>query len=516
VERNRAAQIGILLAGCAFGIALAFWGAETIAVRAGWKDLGRYADRVETLSDQIEAESTEAISAVNHDHLGFCSDPELAFMRNYLFHAKYIRDLGRTQDGLLYCTTGMGRLDPEVSTESPDIVASGMMIRKRITLVLAQPEMGMVVERDGVSIVLSPDALKSFDELPRHYSVLYFDQNQERMLPLNGPPGELNGHDLIVGAPVDRDGIFYEPRCTRSRLKCVVAFVSKRDVLVGRRRLFVWLMAMGGVLGIGLGAAVLRLRRSRRSMESQLRRALRKGLLTLAYQPIVSLATGKIVAAEALARWVNEDGKSIRPDVFVALAEQRGFAREITRLVVGFAAEELADVLVLGRFSVSINIAPSDLGEEKFFHHLSQCLAKAQVDPASVVLELTEHSLAHHETAVPAIARLRQMGHRVYIDDFGAGYANFVSLHKLDVDGLKVDQAFTQMIGTDAGTDSVVPQILDMARQLNLSVVVEGIETEEQAAYFRKAGPEILGQGWLFGKPVPAAQLRALLAKDGR
>ena len=506
----------MLLAGCAFGVVMAYWAAETIAVRAGWKDLGRYADRINDLSDQIESESTKAISAVSHDNLQFCSDPELAFMRNYLFHAQYIRDLGRTQDGLLYCTTGMGRLDPEVTTESPDIVTSGMIIRKRISLVLAEPEMGMVVERDGVSIVLSPNALKSFDELPRHYSVLYFDQNQERMLPLNGPPGELNGHDLIVGAPVDRDGIFYEPRCTRSRLKCVVAFEAKRDVLLARRRLFVWLMLVGAVLGIGLGALVLKLQRSRRSMESQLRRALRKGSLTLAYQPIVSLATGKIVAAEALSRWVDEDGKSIRPDIFVALAEHKGFAREITRLVVTCAAKELADLLVVGGFSVSINIAPSDLAEEGFFRHLTQRLAAAKVDPATVVLELTEHSLAHYDTAVAAIARLRKMGHRVYIDDFGTGYSNFVSLHKLDVDGLKVDQAFTQMIGTDSGSDSVVPQILDMARQLNLSIVVEGIETEEQAAYFRAAGSGIWGQGWLFGKPVPAPQLRAMLAKDGR
>lgn len=516
MERNRTTQLGILLAGCAIGIAMAFWIAESLAVRTGWRDLGRYADRVAKLSDQIDVESSEAIAAVTHDRLLFCSDPELAFMRDYVFHAQHIRDLGRTQDGLLYCTTSMGRLDPELTTEPPDIVSGGTKIRKRISLVLAKPELGMVLERDGVTIVLNPDLLKSFEEPPKYFSALYFDQNQERMLPFNGPPGALNSHDLIVGTRVERDGVFYEPRCSRSRMKCVVAFEAKRDVLVSRRRLFAWLMGIGGLLGIGLGAAVLKLRRSRRSMESQLRRALRKGALTLAYQPIVSLETGRIVAAEALARWVNEDGKSIRPDVFVALAERRGFAREITRLVVGCAAEELADVLAGGGFRVSINIAPSDLGEEKFFQHLSQCLASAKVDPKNVVLELTEHSLAHHETAVNAIARLRRMGHRVYIDDFGAGYSNFVSLHKLDVDGLKVDQAFTQMIGTDAGGDSVVPQILDMARQLNLSIVVEGIETEEQAIYFRAAGAGIWGQGWLFGRPVPVAQLRALLAKDGR
>ena len=516
MDRNRTAQIGTLLAGCILGVAVAFWAAERTAIRTGWKDLGRYADRVAKISDQIDVETAGAISAVTHDHLQFCSDPELAFLRNYVFHSQFIRDLGRTEDGLLYCTTGLGRLDPEVTSEPPDIVSGGTMIRKRISLVLAQPEMGMVMERDGVSIVLNPNLFKSLEEPPKHYSALYFDQNQERMLAIDRQPGTLSGHDLIVGAPVQRDGVLYEPRCSRSRMKCVVAFESKRDVLASRRRLFAWSVPLGGLLGIGLGWGVLLLQRSRRSMKSQLRRALRKGALTLVYQPIVSLETGRIVAAEALARWVDEDGQSIRPDVFVALAEEHGFTREITRMVVACVARELADVLAVDGFRVSINIAPSDLGEEGFFRHLSQCLAKAKVDPTKVVLELTEHSLAHHETAVNAIARLRGMGHRVYIDDFGAGYANFVSLHKLDVDGLKVDQAFTRMIGTDAGADSVVPQILDMARQLNLAIVVEGIETEEQATYFRMAGAGIWGQGWLFGKPVPAAQLRALLVTNGR
>ncbi len=435
-------------------------------------------------------------------------------MRSYLFNSHSIRDFGRTQDGKLYCTTGIGRLASPVSADVPDVVTYGMMIRKRISLAFAEHMTGTAIERDGVSIVLNPDLIKSLEDPPMHYSVLYFDENQLRMVPVLDSPGTLTNDDVISGKQMERSGALYQTVCTRSLSRCVVAFESKHDVLAAGRRRLIWFMVGGGLAGIVLGLLLLQFNRGRHTMESQLRRALRRGSLTLAYQPIVSLATQKIVAAEALVRWVDEDGNSIPPDVFVALAEERGFARKITRLVVGFAAEELSDLLADGTFYVSINIAPSDLAEEEFFHHLKQCLALAKVDPKRIMLELTEHSLAHHDEAVAAIARLRRRGHRVYIDDFGTGYSNFVSLHKLDVDGLKVDQAFTQMIGTDATSESVVPQILDMARQLNLAVVVEGIETEEQAKYFRLAGDGIYGQGWLFGKPVPAAQLRALMAKD--
>ena len=248
----------------------------------------------------------------------------------------------------------------------------------------------------------------------------------------------------------------------------------------------------------------------RLQLGDDLRAALTAGDVTVQYQPIVDLATGKTVAAEALARWVDEDGESIGPDVFVALAEERGFARDITRLVVGVAAEELADILATGALRVSINIAPTDLGDEDFFRYLDHCLEFARVAPSSIVLELTERSLADHEIAVTAIGRLKGKGHRIYVDDFGIGYSNLASLHMLQVDGIKVDRAFTQTIGTESVTASVLPQILEMARQMDLAVVVEGIETEEQAEYFRKAGGGILGQGWLFGKPVPAAQFKEL------
>jgi len=133
------------------------------------------------------------------------------------------------------------------------------------------------------------------------------------------------------------------------------------------------------------------------------------------------------------------------------------------------------------------------------------------VNPSNVGLELTERSTADHKTAVHALAQFKNTGHVMYIDDFGTGYSSLAYLHELHVDAIKMDRAFTRTVGTGAVTASVVPQILEMAAQLDLLVVVEGIETREQAEYFRAAGRGILGQGWLFGMPVPASQFRKLL-----
>ena len=115
-----------------------------------------------------------------------------------------------------------------------------------------------------------------------------------------------------------------------------------------------------------------------------------------------------------------------------------------------------------------------------------------------------------------AILHLRQKGHVVHIDDFGTGYSSLAYLHDLSVDGIKIDRAFTNAIGTQAVTLSIIPQILAMAASLKLQVIVEGIETSLQADYFAASEPPVLAQGWLFGRPVPMAEFLRLLAEDDK
>jgi len=109
---------------------------------------------------------------------------------------------------------------------------------------------------------------------------------------------------------------------------------------------------------------------------------------------------------------------------------------------------------------------------------------------------------------------LRRRGHRVYIDDFGTGYSSLSYLQDLAIDAIKIDRAFTKAIGTEAVTVAILPQILAMAEALNLQVVVEGIETTEQARYFSATNRHILAQGWLFGHPLPVDEFQTLLVED--
>jgi sensor c-di-GMP phosphodiesterase-like protein len=133
-----------------------------------------------------------------------------------------------------------------------------------------------------------------------------------------------------------------------------------------------------------------------------------------------------------------------------------------------------------------------------------------------VAIEITEGSTASRGVAIETIAHLRHHGHSVHIDDFGTGYSSLSYLHELSVDAIKIDQTFTRAIGTESAVVAILPQILSMAAALDLSVIVEGIETPAQASYFAEFTQPILGQGWLFGRPVPASELMRLLAQGDK
>jgi sensor c-di-GMP phosphodiesterase-like protein len=511
MKRNMLTQIGLLLCGCAAGLASAHLIVRAVQLHVGLTDLGIYATGLLGRGDHLAHETDEAVNLIATDNLPFCSDQELALMRKFVYNATDVRDIGRVKDHRLYCSTGIGRLATPTPMHTPDIEADDIRVFTSIPLVIAKHTTGLVTETRGVSIVVNPATYTDLDEGPYSFTGYFFDRTGGHVFPVMGHPVPLTSAEVIAARRIERNGIFYLPLCGQQTRICIVAAESRAVILSRNHPLSTGFQFAGGLLGTAFALIVILIYRRQQSLEQQLRRAIREDALTLAYQPIMDLATETIVGAEALVRWINDDGESVRPDVFIALAEARGFVDQITRFIVQRALEEFGDLLATGAFRIMLNIAAQDLIDPDFMVHLESTLEVAHVPPSSIGIEITERSTVDHEASAEALARLKGAGHPIYLDDFGTGYSNLAYLHLLAVDAIKIDRSFTQTVGTDAVTASVVPQILDMAVQLDLQVAVEGIETKEQADYFRKAGRGILGQGWLFSKPVSAAQFRRLL-----
>jgi sensor c-di-GMP phosphodiesterase-like protein len=350
-----------------------------------------------------------------------------------------------------------------------------------------------------------------------HYTLTVTGASQGQSGQLVGGSPQANERILLKDGESRLNGSLYATRCSPRFFNCVTAYMTVPEALQASRGELRAYILLGGLTGALFGLVISILYRRSRSMEPQLRRAIRADKLRMVYQPIVDLASGRIVGAETLARWTDEDGFAVGPEVFVKIAEQHWFVGGITRLVVHHALRDFGETLRSHPdFHLNVNVAAADLGDPGFPRMLEKALDEAGVLPPSLTIEITESSTAKQHVAQDAIVRLRQRGHKVHIDDFGTGYSSLSYLSDLSVDAIKIDQSFTRAIGTEAVTVGILPQILAMAEALHLQVIVEGIETLEQASYFSGTKKPVLAQGWLFGHPVPTGEFHRILAERER
>jgi diguanylate cyclase (GGDEF)-like protein len=240
--------------------------------------------------------------------------------------------------------------------------------------------------------------------------------------------------------------------------------------------------------------------------EAELRRALARDELRLHYQPIVQLGTGRVVGAEALVRWQHPERGLIGPAEFIAVAESTGLITALGAWVLAEAARQVARWQAAGLppLFVAVNVSPRQLRHGELLRQLDRALAESPAAAGHLEIEITEHTLVENgqDTALTLLA-LRERGLRMAIDDFGTGLSSLAYLKRLPVDKLKIDRGFVHELPGNQSDLAIVQAVLSMARALGLRVVAEGVETAEQQRLLVQAGCEY-GQGWHFGRPVPA------------
>lgn len=249
-------------------------------------------------------------------------------------------------------------------------------------------------------------------------------------------------------------------------------------------------------------------------IEQALRRAVSAEEVEPYFQPIVDLATRRIVGFEALARWTDRDLGFVSPGVFIPIAEERDIIGALSQLLLrkaSGAAQSWPDDLFL-----SFNLSPSQLVDQNTADHILTTLARASFDPHRLEVEITETGMMTDPASAEKIVQdLRAEGVRISLDDFGTGQSSLGRLREFHFDKLKIDQAFVASILSDRASEHIIRAILAMCEGLDIEVVAEGIETEQQAARLVEFGCRG-GQGYLFGKPAGAAATMRQLSTMGR
>ena len=273
------------------------------------------------------------------------------------------------------------------------------------------------------------------------------------------------------------------------------------------------LVPIGLVAGVALALAISYLASQQLALPAAVKAALRRGELFLEYQPVVDLRSGRWIGVEALVRWRRSTGELVYPDLFIPIAEQHGLIVKLTRRVLELVRSDVGEFLAdRPGFHVGINVAPADFHAGDFLDCLNGCLRQMKAAPGNLILEVTERGLLDPVVARKTTGALRASGFAVAIDDFGTGYSSLSYLESLELEYLKIDRSFIEAIGTGAPTSQVVQHIIAMARDLKLCMIAEGVESQEQADFLRARGVQY-AQGWLFGKPMPFAEVREHLRR---
>ncbi|MBX9407716.1 EAL domain-containing protein [Pseudomonas baetica] len=254
--------------------------------------------------------------------------------------------------------------------------------------------------------------------------------------------------------------------------------------------------------------------REQQSIESGIRRALKRQEFVLHYQPKIDLRSARVVGAEALVRWQKPGHGWVYPCDFIPVAEDSGLIVPLTQWVLAEACRQTRAWQVAGLppIRMSVNISPIDIRQRDFVEGVEQVLKQTGLDADWLELEITEGVLMQNvEATMTALNRLQALGTRLSIDDFGTGYSSLSYLRRFPIDVLKIDQSFIRGLSNDSNDAALVSAIISLGKSLGLNVIAEGIETAEQLAFLKAHHCEE-GQGYYFSKALPADAFAHLLA----
>ncbi len=250
----------------------------------------------------------------------------------------------------------------------------------------------------------------------------------------------------------------------------------------------------------------------RKQVENDLRSAIEKDELVVAYQPIVNNSGETVVAVEALCRWRHPVRGEISPAEFIPIAENSGLIIELGEKVLRRAC---LDGKAWPGVSIAVNVSPLQFRRGDFVDVVERILSETDFDPTRLELEVTESTLLGNvDTAELAMFRLKALGVRLALDDFGTGYSSLLYLRRFPFDKLKIDRSFVHSIERAADAAAIVHAVVSLGRGLGMKVTAEGVETAEQHLFLRAAGVHSM-QGYRFGRPCPAADISARLAAPG-
>jgi sensor c-di-GMP phosphodiesterase-like protein len=500
-------------------IATAMLAAVLVPPWLAWKEAGAQAFDIESgqtlayardvlhRADTAAKQSRQRLRQLSESGYPPCSPKSMALMREFDLSTTYIQAIGYVRKGVLVCSS-QGN-NPIPLGADAYWTSNGYMIYPDVPLAGTAPSPLLAIEGGGYAVVIHRDLPVDTSVTDPEISLGLYHMEHKQSIITRGVVepawvahlGQQDAASFVAGARL--------VAIARSHETLVAAIAAVPYRYVEQRAIAIaWRLVPAAALGGMLIAALVFLTwRSRTSIDTALRQALRRNELFLLYQPIVDLHSGTVVGVEALLRWRRPSGEEVGPDLFIPVAERSSLIFDLTDRVLLLIARD-TDGYLAGHptFHIAINLSANDIQSPALVGKIERLIAQCGARPSNFILEITERGLLNLDAARLVLTELRARAIEVAIDDFGTGYSSLSYIESLHIDYLKIDRSFIEAIGTGAPTSQVVGHIIEMARTMRLRMIAEGIESPAQADFLRSRHVQF-AQGWRFGRPMPFADI---------
>jgi c-di-GMP phosphodiesterase len=499
--------VAIVLASLTVFCAAGHFAANALIETQQFRQLGELAEVVLRRSEGAVDYASASINEIATSGPFDCDPSSLQIFRLHVYQRSAIKDVRvANANGSVVCSAYSETLE----FDRDWVIRSDMLPSRDAELLLFRVQqfggdaLGVMRDLDKKRSLIAIVAINSslFDIMPAELRA-----RSEILVELS------NGQQLGQFALEDfdfADGIDFVKRSDHYPLKAAVR-VDRAALAKWHRQSYWPAMLIAAALGLIFGVMLNRTRRIEGPL-AEIDRALAKGQFRPFFQPTFHLESGEILGCEVLARWIRDDGSVVPPTNFIPLAESSGRIRPMTWQILGAALKELNMLLRENKeFKLSFNVVPSHLLHDDFVETLRRVVASAKVSARQIVLELTERDkLEDLAKAAEVVHALRDLGFKVAIDDVGVGHSGLSHLKGLGATTMKIDKFFVDTVTRDGSAASIIEMLVKLAHDLNMTVIAEGIETEDQLRALRDCGVQ-QGQGYLVSPPVPAAKFFELI-----
>ena len=500
-----AVAVGVLLAGAPL-LAFDFWLGNFIDEQAQ-AEIAAAARRAITLTETRLAQARSALDAVAGERIQACGPATVAAMRQAAFGAAPVKDIALLgPDGQVLCSgSDLGLVQGRMVSSTTLPGKAGLSL----DVIRLASGRNMVRLRRGIAggnqlaalmptTLLLPQATVADGPGTAHVRLVAADGSligAAGAMPAEGEP------QLSMTTKPGRYGLGYQIVVPRASIPAEHADLR----WLGR-------VAVGIVVLTLIAFVALMRRRPSNNPVAEIEQALAAGEFIPYYQPIVDIRSGQLRGAEVLVRWRKPDGSLVLPGTFIPLAESSGLIREMTRDLMRRVCVEAGEAI--GRrpaLKVSFNFAGQLFRDELIVKDVRNIFANTPIKFSQVVIEVTERDPIENFTETrQTIAALQGLGVRIAIDDVGTGHSGLSYMLKLGVDIIKIDKIFVDAVGTDQNSTAIVESLIDLAHNMRMDVVAEGVENFEQVMHLRDRGIR-QAQGYVFAPPLPGSAFLQLI-----